>query len=605
MKKIILFSLLIVSSYTSFAQKKVEVKDHYGLGDITIQDYQEKNGVKVGLEHFYSSDGKTVTCTNTWNNGDLTHINAFYTSLALAGGGLDRGKVRSNAKFDTDIYVNKSINITRQWSVESEYKILEFESKCDSKGHLIYMKRFDPISGALKFYLNRLSKIPEDVKEYLSPNMRSSRMVDEEWEFFQYGENGEELLHFDFSTVANVDRGDTYYQSATLDTLYKLSTDEWELSNGVLKNRKDSVVVGNAMIKVDSLDIKDVTVYKMDCPIIYWKCWYTAGSYFFRYGFNIDDRICSAEKFISNFKFDVYGNGALVGKDYEYKGYLKNETSYGQGLYTEGNIKKEGLFEPGFKLIDGTFVDESGTIFKGRFEGFGPWSVQWSDGSTFSGNHSEKGWDGTIYWKNGNYVDGLFSNNLPFHSNYSSLINGEKYIVKFNGDIIKFQLANYNDLSIEFANGDHYKGPAILNTNIERLLIEQRSNKNPFIPNGEGAIKYKNGASYTGLLKSGIFDGNGVYINEAGDTYSGEWVNGSMSGLASVQLKNGNSYKREKNDAGIFISNYTWADGKSCEVKEWLPIENKPKKATYLMSDGSKAKKKDYETWIFEFIDEK
>jgi len=606
MKRIILTSLLIIFTYPSFAQKKVEVKNHYGLGDITIQDYQLKNGVKVGVEHFYSSDGKTVTCTNTWNNGDLTHINAYYTSLSLAGGGLDRGKVRSQAKFDTDIYVNKSINTTKQWSVESDYKILEFESKCDNKGHLIYMKRFDPVSGVLKYYLNRLSKIPLEEKEYLSPNMRSSQMVDEEWEFYQYGEDGKELLHFDFSTVANVDRGDTYYQSATLDTLYKLSTAEWELSNGVLKNRTDSVVVGNAKIKVDSLDVKDVTIYKMDCPIIFWKCWYTAGSYFFRYGFNLDDRICSAEKFISTFKFDVYGEGILADTDYQYKGYLKNETSFGHGTYTKGKVRKEGFFEPGFKLIDGIFVDEDGTVYKGKFEGYGPWSVQWTDASSFDGNYSEKGWKGRMCWNNnGNWIEGLFDNNFPFHSNYASLIKGEHYIANYQGNIMNFQFANYNKLSIEYANGDKYIGPAVLKSDLEMLFRNQTTKMVPFIPNGEGVINYCNGSSYTGHLIEGKFDGNGVFINEVGDKYSGEWNKGSMTGPASIQLKNGNSYNREKGDIGIIISRYSWADGRVCDVKEWLPIENKPKKATFLLPDGSKAKKKDYETWVFDFITEK
>ena len=379
-----------------------------------------------------------------------------------------------------------------------------------------------------------------------------------------------------------------------------------KLTNGILKNRTDSVIVGNAKIKVDSLDVKDVTVYKIECPIIFWKCWYTAGRYFFRYGFNIDDRICSAEKFITNFNFVVYGNGVLKGSDYKYEGYLKNETSFGYGIYTEGKIKKEGIFEPGFKLMDGTLIDNDGTIYKGKFEGYGQWSVQWPDASSFNGYHSEKGWKGTVCWNSSNTVEGLFDNGLPFHTNYTSLIKGENYVVKYQGSTLNFQLGNYNNISIEYENGDSYNGPAILNTDLEQLFRNQATMKNlPFIPNGEGVIKYKNGASYTGLLKNGVFDGNGIFINEVGDKYSGEWTNGSMTGSASVHLKNGDSYNRVKSDAGIFISSYSWADGRVCNVKEWLPLENKPKKAAFLLHDGSKAKKKDYETWIFNFINER
>ena len=92
---------------------------------------------------------------------------------------------------------------------------------------------------------------------------------------------------------------------------------------------------------------------------------------------------------------------------------------------------------------------------------------------------------------------------------------------------------------------------------------------------GKGKCVYKDGSSYTGLFKEGLFEGEGTYVWAEGHTYTGFWKGNKMEGKGEFVHAT-----KDLQLSGIFRNNY-YIDGDT----QWLlnpflsPIENELFKA--------------------------
>ncbi|WP_246052898.1 MORN repeat-containing protein [Leptospira semungkisensis] len=82
--------------------------------------------------------------------------------------------------------------------------------------------------------------------------------------------------------------------------------------------------------------------------------------------------------------------------------------------------------------------------------------------------------------------------------------------------------------------------------------------------NGLSKLEYSDGGMYEGVLQDSKPNGKGVFWNEKGDYYAGEWLQGLKHGMGTYRYPNGSSYE------GRFVMNrkegngtFTWADGTS------------------------------------------
>ena len=81
-------------------------------------------------------------------------------------------------------------------------------------------------------------------------------------------------------------------------------------------------------------------------------------------------------------------------------------------------------------------------------------------------------------------------------------------------------------------------------------------------PDGQGRVKWSNGATYTGHFLEGKYHGLGVYVYPSGKKFVGRWENGLKSGHGIYTWPNGKKYDGEYKD-GVKdgYGRITWPDG--------------------------------------------
>jgi hypothetical protein len=245
----------------------------------------------------------------------------------------------------------------------------------------------------------------------------------------------------------------------------------------------------------------------------------------------------------------TYANGSV------YDGTLDaNGLPSGQGtLTTPGGSRYEGPFENGLPsgpekgtlTATGPITEESGVWNKGILTGY----AIYSDGSRFDGTFDADGkadGPGTLRSPGGTVITGTWS-----HGNYVNPMT-----IRFhNGDVAVGPLSPSGELNGQgsyafhdgprlsratFRNGE-LDGPATLTTRSGRTY-QGRIERNVFI--GPHYKQYfGTGGSYDGSVDSrGRANGRGLYRYPDGETLSGTWVHGRMSGAMIDRVPGGSTW---------------------------------------------------------------
>lgn len=103
---------------------------------------------------------------------------------------------------------------------------------------------------------------------------------------------------------------------------------------------------------------------------------------------------------------------------------------------------------------------------------------------------------------------------------------------------------------------------------------------------GQGTIKYNDGASYSGNWSNGVFDGYGVYIYTDGGSYDGYWENGTQHGQGTLTYASGAVYSGNwKNGSLDGYGIFTYSDGS--EYNGYWKNGKQEGQGTLTYTDGS------------------
>ena len=251
---------------------------------------------------------------------------------------------------------------------------------------------------------------------------------------------------------------------------------------------------------------------------------------------NIQNKLTITKKNSFNFPFYV-----IISQEKIYKGswnYSKKFHGYGviyefnfknnkdcriEGIFTDGLLNGFGrIFFSNDELIFGNFLfsklnglgeyyRNDGSVYRGSFfEGFpqGNGEETFDDGSSFNGFYlAGKKKHGKFLWKNGNYYEGEFSEDL-FHGFGTYQWRGQQ---KYEGNWKKGKM------------------------------------------NGKGKITYVDGSYYDGEFCDGIKCGKGIYFWNKDRYYEGEWKDDKQNGY-------GTYYKKGIISKGFWINGKIFSD---------------------------------------------
>lgn len=89
------------------------------------------------------------------------------------------------------------------------------------------------------------------------------------------------------------------------------------------------------------------------------------------------------------------------------------------------------------------------------------------------------------------------------------------------------------------------------------------------MPHGQGRVVWHNGATYTGELSEGKYNGMGVYVWPSGKRFVGRWENGIKEGKGLYVWPDGKQYDGDyQNGMKHGYGELTMPDG-SCYCGEW------------------------------------
>ena len=212
---------------------------------------------------------------------------------------------------------------------------------------------------------------------------------------------------------------------------------------------------------------------------------------------------------------------------------------YGQYYIKEANLFVEGIWENG-KLIYGRIFFPNDNIYEGEIQNssfMGKGKLIFNNGDTYIGdfNDGERTGKGKYIFNDGTIYEGEFLNGEFKGNGTMKWINGIEYEGNFNGIRLngKGKLINKN-------NGDIYKG---------------NFDNNYF--NGFGIYIFGDMGYYEGEFKFGVKNGKGIYKDNKGLNFDGEWENNFPNGLG----------KLECND---FIVKGIWKNGNNVEITDFI-----------------------------------
>lgn len=215
------------------------------------------------------------------------------------------------------------------------------------------------------------------------------------------------------------------------------------------------------------------------------------------------------------------------------------------GLYAAGRFDGEdGSPVSGVKYVSGGFVF-TGRLKSGHFNGSG--KIDFQDGGIFEGMFQNGRFEGeAVYRENKDnwYFRGIFENGRA----------GEGTFYLDGG----FKIVSVSDFESGVCTGPNWRYYGAFN---ERGQT------------GEGSFIFEDGSLYSGGFLNGLANGEGKYIDSAGNTiYEGDFKNGVFDGLGIYYWPDGCFYKGgfsngvfdgegEVKDAGGLIVSGIWEKG--------------------------------------------
>lgn len=236
-----------------------------------------------------------------------------------------------------------------------------------------------------------------------------------------------------------------------------------------------------------------------------------------------------------------------------------------------------------------TIVDSSGGTYFGpvtemAYEGVG--EFQYLSGGFYEGAFSEsrRSGDGTFTWPNGDSYVGTWNEDAMLSGTYT-FANGSTFVGSFQNNKLSegtFDLgANAAENGLTTFKATYESGKI---TGLEYETTDGLKYKGAV--DGEANITYENGDTYSGTVKAGVRNGNGIYTwkNESGSTeakYDGAWVDGVMQGSgsyyyssASYPYLTGSFVDGKPDGTAVYYKeagntfDTTWANGKCSAVNE-------------------------------------
>jgi uncharacterized protein (TIGR02145 family) len=240
------------------------------------------------------------------------------------------------------------------------------------------------------------------------------------------------------------------------------------------------------------------------------------GSFFAHSGYN------NASYSGDFFEGRITGVGVLTANNLKYEGQMLDGYPSGEGGMTwtgssvEGFLAAKGQFTKGVPDGQVKITYKSGNIYEGmttlgKLNGQG--KLTYVDGSIKVGTYGpqklafayyegsfvngEREGAGATYFKNGEKLEGQWSNDLFTGTGTLSQENGDKYTGTWK--------AGFYD--------------------------------------GQGRVDYISGDSYTGHFTNGQKNGKGFYLSKGGSKQDGDWNNGKYTGYAELNYSDGGTYK--------------------------------------------------------------
>ena len=250
-----------------------------------------------------------------------------------------------------------------------------------------------------------------------------------------------------------------------------------------------------------------------------------------------------------------------------------------------------GVFKDGFADGEGTLTLKDGTTYEGSWENhklrYG--TVYFPNGNWYRGGFSNNMYsgDGEFHWSNGDLYKGGFSNGLFEGQGMLEAKNGTIYTGEFKDGHYEGQgtirMENGEEIRALFKEGMPYK-------NIEIHMPDGRIVTGDYQDwqfVGDISIGYPNGDRYNGAAANYKPNGSGTVVTKEGVSYSGSFADGRPIGKTTKRLKDGTTISGSLNnwdmvgDVDIWYPN---GDRYNGPVKNDMPNG----KGTYIDGSGNR-----------------
>lgn len=290
------------------------------------------------------------------------------------------------------------------------------------------------------------------------------------------------------------------------------------------------------------------------------------------------------------------GQGTYVWKSGDrYVGEWVDGVFSGQGEYTWANGDTySGSFDSGLPNGTGTitFANDctySGTFLNGSYEGEGTFRFPYVGEYSGSFSGSKRNGSGSFAWNTGEVYEGNWENDAISGNGKLTLQDGTVYEGNFvNGTLNGQKLVNQMiSGKYRFAdNTDNTQNPEFIIEFSDYSTYQGEIQDNKF--HGTGVFRFSNGTTLEGQFAAGVFV-SGTYTTKInyntcvftvqngnitsaeikytnGNTYVGDFANGSVSGKGVMKYSNGDNYTGDfQNGLKHGTGTYTWSGGAKYE----------------------------------------